>query len=64
MNIHVIIEEFIVGPSASETVDLISTTNYRICKDEESVTLTFNELRHLKKTFSAIVRRDKRKLSK
>ena len=59
MDIQIVKEEFIFGPSKSNLVRLVSSSTYRICKDEESVTLTLDELRHLKKTFSAIIKRDK-----
>ncbi len=59
MNVHVIKREFIVGPSGSSVRHLISNASYLVCKDEESVALTFEEIKHLKKTLSALIKREK-----
>jgi hypothetical protein len=59
VNLKVIKKEYVFGPSASSVRHLMSHSDYQICKDEDNVTLTFKEIKHLNKTLSAIIKRDK-----
>lgn len=62
MTVHIVKEEFILGPSGSSYRELMSNVTYHIHAGDESVKVSFKELEHIGKTIAKIVERDKEKL--
>jgi len=59
MNVHIVKEEFIMGPSSSNVVPVMSTITYQIHTGDECVKLSFEELNLLGEIISLVVNRDK-----
>ena len=61
MSVHIIKEEYIFGPSAGSSQELMSNTTYHIHVGNENLKVSFKELDHLGKTIEKIIERDKKK---
>lgn len=58
-NVHIVKEEFILGPSSTNVVPVMSTITYQIHSGDECVRLSFEELNYIGETIKKVIERDK-----